>query len=765
MPAQRLSVGTRFAWDDVPYEIRRLLAGQKAIIEDVRTGEAQTVALATLEEALFAGGLRLEIPQKLARRAKAKDGAEAVVPTESKLVGLDDLPETLAHIAHFRLWCIRPLLALHRRSRTKQVVRDRAAEVARMRRADLPEEFATVSSDLLDLEHLQKHLSHDTLYRWMRHYRKSGGDIRALVPDLLNCGAPRASRLDPEVNRIIENTIREAYLKPARASITHVHQLVSSYIEDANKTRYEGEKLKTPARSTIARRIEELDVVEKFAAHHGKLAARRKYKQYGTSQEPTLANELWEFDSTRLDLILIDEVDNLPMGRPTLTVALDRATRAAAGYSISFEGASYLSVMDAIYHAILPKGDVRGVYGTENEWTVRGVPASVRLDNGKEYRNRHMRDTCESLGTAIQYTRVRTPNEKGAIESFIGSLATMLIHTLPGTTFSNTRQRGEYDSVAEACISFDELHRVFVIFLVDVYMQSYHRGLKGVPARRWEQQVDMGFMPRLPESAESLRILLSRVDERVLQHYGIEFENLVYQDPRSRELASLRARHEGEKLKIKYDPADLARIFVFDPDERRYIEVPAQAQEQAAGISLWKHRILCRNALIADGKTDPAALGRARRRIQEVVDAARHRRDAGTNIQARVSRWNMGGRSTPGTPPNPQAMRIVDVTAKTAESVVLPGAQGPLGSGADGVIYLPDDRAQTLGPGNSTKAADALPAGRASETPPESPDALPNPDIFGSLSLSLDGSDAAENEGSAIDGGFFIDYSLRDTMK
>ncbi|WP_433709409.1 hypothetical protein ACQP2U_23195 [Nocardia sp. CA-084685] len=48
--------------------------------------------------------------------------------------------------------------------------------------------------------------------------------------------------------------------------------------------------------------------------------------------------------------------------------------------------------------------------------------------------------------------------QKRSVERLIGTMMTML-HELPGTTFSNTGERGDYDSDAKAVLTLGELQR------------------------------------------------------------------------------------------------------------------------------------------------------------------------------------------------------------------------------------------------------------------------------------------------------------------
>jgi putative transposase len=209
---------------------------------------------------------------------------------------------------------------------------------------------------------------------------------------------------------------------------------------------------------------------------------------------------------------------------------------------------------------------------------------------------------------------------------------------LPGTTFSNLFQRQDYASAQHACITVDELEKTLHLFLIDLYAERFHTGLNGIPSRQWETALQQGYSPRLPASAQELAILLGRVTQRVLHRYGIEFENLQYN---CRELATLRIRLNGKAAKIKFHPGDLSKLYVYDPFEQSYLTVPALAEEYAAQLSLWKHRIISAAVRREQATVDLAALGRAKRKIQDVVDAAldRKRRQGGRKL----ARWQDSG--------------------------------------------------------------------------------------------------------------------------
>ena len=107
-------------------------------------------------------------------------------------------------------------------------------------------------------------------------------------------------------------------------------------------------------------------------------------------------------------------------------------------------------------------------------------------------------------------------------------------------------------------------------------------------------------------------------------------------------LVTLRTRLKGEPAKLKYHPGDLRWVYVYDPFEQQYVRVPALDQEYTQGLSLWKHRIIRQAVLEEQDQVDLVALGKARRKIQQLVEAGRKRKHQAT--RSRLARWDTSGK-------------------------------------------------------------------------------------------------------------------------
>lgn len=621
MSAHRFSIGKQFRWRGTLYEVKRLLPHDEINIEDVGSGAVQVVPLSQLVAALFEDDLFFVVP---ANRA-VLHATQFVASTESTVecTELSDYPPDLVTVARRRLKIIGPLLALGSQC-TRAAVQARIAEVR-------TEEGDSNGSKALDVA-----LSWRTVYRWLADYRLSG-DIRALIPATTRRGGKGRSRLAPEVGALVDSVIRDNYHKPEQVTIKDLFYLIAAAMDEENKLRPADERLPMPAESTVNRRVDALDVRERFAIKHSKSATEREFTQVGKTDYPEKPLERVEMDHTPIDLIVVDEHDLLPLGRLNLTNALDGATRYPLGYYLGFEPPSYYTVMECLHHAIWPKPNTQERYNTEHPWLAYGVPSLLVVDNGKEFIGHDLTDACLQLGITLENALLQTPEFKTAIERHFGT-CNGLFHTLPGTTFSNLFQRGDYDSARQACITLSELEKTLHLFLLDIYAERFHKGLQGIPARRWEASVQAGFSPRLPTSAQELSILLGRVTRRTIHRYGIEFENLRYN---SSDLAMLRHRLNGDPVKLKYHPGDLSKLYVYDPFNHVYHTVLALEGEYTTNLSLWKHRIICEFVRREQDRVDLAALGRAKRKSQEVVDAAMSRKQQRGG--RKIGRWQTSG--------------------------------------------------------------------------------------------------------------------------
>ena len=524
-------------------------------------------------------------------------------------------------------------------------------------------------------------------YGWRADWVRSGEDLRAFVPRYERRGntKPRFSagrkgkgeefteaekERATQVEQILAEVIDGVYMKMQKQSVAEVYDALKDRIADENKVRDPDDLLPMPSRNSVYAVINAIPLYERDKARYGKDFAERKHGAKRTGAALKRPLQRVEIDDTKLDLFVVDEETRMPMGRPTLTFAIDCDSRMPSGFYLSFDGAGYLPVMQCLLHAISRKSYVREWYpSVQHDWPCYGLPEEIVVDNGPGYISKDLEDACKQLGITLTHSPVRTPNAKPRIERFFRSKNQQLLHRQPGTTFSKFIDAKDYDPRKNAVIDFYALLEIVHIFLIDMYARSAHRGLNGIPVVAWEAGVEK-HPPQLPRRQHDLRVLLARVAERRITLSGIVFENLLYN---CEELAPLRIKGV-KKAAVKYDPTDLSAIYVYDPQRDRYITVPAVDQKYAKGLSLWQHQVIKRYIrVIMHEDVDTDSLRKARKEIQAIVERERAKSNK-TRTSARLSRFR-GVRQ-----PNYNA---------AAEVTAVPGAEGRTLPAGDTVPLLP----------------------------------------------------------------------------
>jgi putative transposase len=354
--------------------------------------------------------------------------------------------------------------------------------------------------------------------------------------------------------------------------------------------------------------LEAPDKAARKAAQHERLVI------LGPGRETTRVLERVVLGHMVLDLIIVDEESQLVLGRPTVTVAIDDFSDMPFGLYVGLDPPSYLSVMGCLLHGILHKPDVQTIFGTANSWLVCGLPEVLVMNSGKEFIGRDLENACAQLGITVAYTPspARTAGSKAAAKRVFSVINTGLLHALSGTTAgngNNSANGGDGDGKKYPRISISAFLATLHRYLLDEYAQSWHSEKGYIPAVRWQDSVQAGFRPMLPDSAE-VRILLAPTLQRKLQRAGIEFEGMWYSSPDLAWLGTLQGA--PKRVSIKYDPSNLGHIYVNDSVARTggsWRQVPAVDQKYAAGLSLVEHRAFKRlSRATRDAAGKPALL-------------------------------------------------------------------------------------------------------------------------------------------------------------
>ncbi|WP_425343457.1 transposase [Pseudomonas aeruginosa] len=323
---------------------------------------------------------------------------------------------------------------------------DEAWERAR-RRAEIISPLAqseTVGHEAADMAAQALGLSRRQVYVLIRRARQGSGLVTDLVPGQSGGGKGKG-RLPEPVERVIHELLQKRFLTKQKRSLAAFHREVTQVCK--------AQKLRVPARNTVALRIASLDPRKVIRRREGQDAARDLQGVGGEPPAVTAPLEQVQIDHTVIDLIVVDDRDRQPIGRPYLTLAIDVFTRCVLGMVVTLEAPSAVSVGLCLVHVACDKRPWLEGLNVEMDWQMSGKPLLLYLDNAAEFKSEALRRGCEQHGIRLDYRPLGQPHYGGIVERIIGTAMQMIHDELPGTTFSNPDQRGDYDSENKAALS------------------------------------------------------------------------------------------------------------------------------------------------------------------------------------------------------------------------------------------------------------------------------------------------------------------------
>lgn len=440
-----------------------------------------------------------------------------------------------------------------------------------------------------------------TVYRKLAVYEQTGR-VSALCPSKPDGGKGK-SRIAPEAETILQNSIRGFYLNKQKPSIKKTIDEVERKFWNA--------RIKPPHRNTIYKRIKALPDKDKDKTRLGDNQSAEKHSAFpGHFPGADWPLAVVQIDHTLLDIILVDDKNRHPVGRPWLTLAIDVFSRMVAGYYLSLDPPNSMSVGLCIAHSILPKEQWLARYEIHTSWHCWGVMQLIHADNAREFRGNMLKRACKEYGIDLEWRPVKQPRYGAHIERLLGTFLEE-IHSLPGTTFSNPEERGEYDSEKHSAMTFSELEKWLATFISGVYHQREHSSLLTSPIRQYEkgifgtEEMPGRGLPLRVTDADRLRLDLMPYVERTVQEYGIEIDRIHYFSDVLRRFVHSKAPNNPrskQKFIFKRDPRDISVAYFYDPELNQYFSIPYRDSSRPP-MSIWEFRA-ARKRLLEQGTKD-----------------------------------------------------------------------------------------------------------------------------------------------------------------
>lgn len=475
------------------------------------------------------------------------------------------------------------------------------------------------------IEHAKRSGVHfSTVYRWLKKYYEGGERVISLKDEGVR-GGKGQSRLNEGLDQIIASAIDKVYLNNRRLPIKKVYLEVCLQCENL--------KLDPPHLNTVRNRIKDINEEERLKRRYGKSIARDRFEPIkGHFPRADFPLSVVQIDHTKVDIILVDEIERKPVGRPWITMAIDVFSRMVVGLYLSFDPPGALGTGMCLSNAILPKEIYLSKLNISGEWPCWGVMQVIHMDNAKEFRGLMLERACRNYGIEINWRPVKKPHFGGHIERLMGTFASE-IHSLPGTTFSNTKERKGYESEKEAVFTIKEFETWLVTLITDVYHNSEHSSIGRSPLEMYREGIfGSGSRPAMGLPSRIFNERKVRLDfmpfvERTIQEYGVIIDHIYYYDDILRRwIHSMEGKNSKSKSKKKFvfrrDPRDISVIYFYDPEIKEYFDIPYRDTSHPP-MTLWEFKEVTRRlAGAGSSKINEPLIFEAYKKLKQIEQSA-----------------------------------------------------------------------------------------------------------------------------------------------
>lgn len=422
-----------------------------------------------------------------------------------------------------------------------------------------------------------------TLWTWTAACKKANWSPWSLLKH--QSDRPRGKKTPEDTRAIVLRYIKESYLSKQKNTVALVHRLIKGQIINDNITRNSTNSrlLHTPSISTVRREIKRLCHLYTDKCRLGAKAAEKKNKFGPAWKDPDYLLEQCEIDcQSPCDILIVNNNGELLGKVVHLQAIIEVKSNKITGYDLSLTPPCAEKTLKSLRMAL------QAVPGEESE---RGKMVMLSADRGIENNNIDVKTSTKTLGIELILPPPGVPDARPHIEAFFRTVNTF-IHSLPGTTFSNPIECGNYNSAAHACLTIEQLQDGFSDWLENAYHnQPQERGRSRMsPNARWAKAMAKQLPPEKYSKAD-LDAALRSTKFCSICHGTVRFDHLEWSSPALCEIE--RDLKKGQKAIISYDITDLGQVWVAHPARPNEL-VRADARDRAyqMGLTLYEHRLV-----------------------------------------------------------------------------------------------------------------------------------------------------------------------------
>ncbi|MDJ0390082.1 transposase family protein [Roseomonas sp. E05] len=417
----------------------------------------------------------------------------------------------------------------------------------------------------VEKRHEPKCMSGSRLVQLIRRWRNGGEVIDAVVPQTEHRGN-YVHRLSATVRDVMWEATDDIYLVLHGTKVAGLHREIVKRVKFLNRSRPPELRITPPSYDAVLRHAGSICAFTRVFCREGAQAARQQFRLVQGSWHTTHANQVWEIDDTRADIMCLSEDGKTVIGRPWLTLVIDRHTRMIMSFVLSFSPPDTETALEAVRLAILPKDCFPGLPdGYAVLWLASNRPDVIHVDHGKAYNSAAFKAGVARMGIRHETMPLLKAWMKGTVERAIGTLTREVFHTTPGTTYSKTLERQDGDAAPEllAEATLLDVREKLVHWLVNDYSRRHHRGIDNTPLRLWMHSIEH-HEQRVPLTREAVEVATSLSVGRMVRNGGIVVDKLRYLTAEGLGMEMLAKSREDREVLVRRDPSDLTVIKFLD---------------------------------------------------------------------------------------------------------------------------------------------------------------------------------------------------------
>ncbi|WP_337913278.1 transposase [Vibrio cholerae] len=319
------------------------------------------------------------------------------------------------------------------------------------------------------------------------------------------------------------------------------------------------------------------DEIVRRRSSEGDYLRNKRQTLKGVTQDSFLPGTYFEIDATVADIHIVSELGSqFVLGRPTIYIVVDRASRMIVGMHVSLYHASWRAARQALTNSFLPKSDYCKEFGIDiddSEWPCAHIPKELVCDNGEMIGIKP--NEALSPMTQLSFTPPYRPDCKGVVEQRFNILNNEVLHNLLGTTKGGQVVRGHRDPRKDAIYTLKEVtieiiktvlahNRTILSNLAFSSPLLINHDLPPTPLNYWKIHITKHRHDLRTANHDEIIARLLPPSEASMTRSGIFYNGLYYSCPEveERNLASI-ARTSGQwRLEVRVDENTTNYIYV-----------------------------------------------------------------------------------------------------------------------------------------------------------------------------------------------------------